>query len=124
MWEGMTSEAEERLETLGVDTEGLEDVIQAECIRAYNYVTGMCNIEFVPEILKPVCVDMACAAVIEDCAAKGCLIGGEGGRLKSIKEGDVTLGFDQSAAVNAQNLLDRLNFNDKNLVLCYRKLRW
>lgn len=125
MWQGMCEEANERLEQLGVDTTGCEALTEAECLRAYNYVTGICNLEFVPEVLKPVCIDMACAGVITARGADGSLALNEAGRLKSIKEGDVTLEFfENDSAALAQRLIDGLDMNDKSLLISYRRLKW
>lgn len=123
MWQGMTDEAGERLGQLGVESEGIESLIEAECIRAYNYVLGVCNIEMMPEILKPVCIDMACAAVISAAEQNGSLSLTDTGRLSSIKEGDITLGFESGAAL-VDTLLKRLDFNDKSLLISYRRLKW
>ena len=125
MWQGMCEEAIGRLEGLGVDTAGIETLTEDECLRAYNYVTGICNLEFVPEVLKPVCIDIACAAVITKKGADGSLALNENGRLKSIKEGDVTLGFAaQNTDKLAEQLIERLDFNDRSLLISYRRLKW
>ena len=119
----MFEEAAARLEQLGIDTEGLEELIDAECLRACNYVKGICNIDLIPEVLKPVCIDLACAEII---TAEGVLDTlDDEGRLSGIKEGDVTLEFRAGDREELKKrLLDRLDFNDKSLLISYRKLKW
>lgn len=125
MWDNMHEETEDRLVQLGVDTDGLNELIEAEDLRAFNYVLGICNLDIMPEVLKPVCVDIACAAVITAAGEDGRLKLAENTSLSSIKEGDVTLTFDNTCGNGlVKALTDRLSFNDKSLLISYRRLKW
>ena len=125
MWDNMHEETEDRLVQLGVDTDGLNELIEAEDLRAFNYVLGICNLDIMPEVLKPVCVDIACAAVITAAGEGGRLKLAENTSLSSIKEGDVTLTFDNTCGNGlVKALTDRLSFNDKSLLISYRRLKW
>lgn len=126
MWQGMTDEVGERLKGLGVEKLKISDLIEAESVRAYNYVIGICNLDMMPEILKPVCIDIACAAIIRQAAEKSLLsVSAENMALESIKEGDVTVTFDNAnGQAVVERLIDRLDFNDKSLLISYRRLKW
>ncbi len=125
MWDTMHEETKARLAQLGIDTLGLDGLMEAEELRAYNYVLGICNLTVMPEVLKPVCVDMACAAVITAASEDKKMKLVEGASLSSIKEGDVTLTFDNTYGREViKELMDRLCFNDKSLLISYRRLKW
>lgn len=116
-----------RLEGLGYkyvseDLDSIEYCLQS----AEAHITNSCNLKFVPEGLKFVAVDIACGEFLNAKREAGQL--GEfnaGAAIKTIKEGDTYVTYENGAGMNSFDMLINHLINGREDELAtYRVLKW
>ncbi len=116
----------ERLLQLGIQVTGDDEaaILFAEN-KVREHIKNVCNIDYIPDELECMAVDMACAEFLKDRLLSGMLEGFDArGALKAITEGDVKLEYDadgEKAAVDS--LLGVLNRGEADLYR-FRKICW
>ena len=92
-----------------------DEVLEFVYDYAQRMIKNYCGIEEIPEELEETLLDMACEM------AKKCAFGedGQGGIFKTIKEGDVSVGFGDGA----EGDLFGLKSFEKQL-MAFRRLKW
>lgn len=114
-----------RLEGLGwtVTQQDYENVIFA-VEKIYEYILDFCGIDKLPEGLVNIAVDMATGEFLMDKSAINEIIGYvDGGFVKSISEGDVTVAYSGDYAKDLEQLIAMLT-NKKEILYTYRCLKW
>ena len=104
------------------DSFGIAFAIQ----KTEEHIKNTCNVNSVPQGLKMKAVDMVCGEFLDSKNKTGQLdistLDLNGG-IKSIKEGDVQVNFDDmSDGMKFEKLLEGLI--QEGDLLCYRKIRW
>lgn len=113
-----------RLIQLGVDiAEGDEEIMDFAVSKTTEHIKNVCNLDYVPEEVEYLAIDMVCAEFIKVKAMAGMLTDFDvQGALKAITEGDVKVEYDTSKG-GLEGLLDVLNRGEADLYR-FRKLCW
>lgn len=114
-----------RLEGLGWKiSEQDYDCVVFAVEKIYEYILSFCNIEKLPDGLINVAVDMAAGEFLMDKSAVNEIIGYvDGGFVKSVSEGDVTVAYGGDYAGDLERLIDCLT-GKKKILYAYRSLKW
>lgn len=114
-----------RLESLGAAADD-RDVTSIELIinGIEEYIMNYCNISCLPSELYNAAVDMCCGAFLKTKQSLGELRS-VNGEVSSVKEGDITISFNEEAS-GAKALGEIIEgLMDKRSELeCFRKLKW
>ncbi len=114
----------ERLLQLGAKvTEADSEAILFAQSKTCEHIKNVCNIDYIPDELEYLAVDMACGEFLKSRLASGLLESFDvQGALKAITEGDVKLEYDTDKNT-ADRLIEVLSRGEKDLYR-FRKICW
>ena len=127
----MVEKVRTRLATFGytvVDTDN--SVLNFLISKVTNYVLNFCNIKEIPAALEEVVIDMIVGEFLLERKLSGQLLNSEEvlssfGAVSSIKEGDISIDFEESDAdTQPLTLLNYLIHGRKGSLIRFRKLVW
>ncbi len=113
----------ERLAQLGAEVKEEDEaaVLFAENKTA-EHIKNVCNLDYIPEELEYLAVDMACGEYLHDRLLSGMLEGFDtAGALKAVTEGDVRVEYDGGDSM--ENLMRFLSRGEADLYR-FRKICW
>ena len=123
-------EVKQRLNSFGVETTEADDAALVFLIaKTEQSIKNECNLSKVPDELQYILVDWVCGGFLQTQFSLGKIELENmdlNGALASVKEGDVTISFDnsQSDSVRFESLVSALLHTGRSELLCFRKLRW
>ncbi len=108
----------ERLSDMGFEVEeNEEDALNRALERAEQTIINYCNCESVPEELNFALLDMAAGEYLATVSCQG----GEGGNVKSLSEGDVSITFGEGGI---ESKVDELFNRGREEMTSFRRLKW
>lgn len=125
MCERLYSQVLKRLESLGWSLQEQDyDAVIFAVDKTYEYILSFCNLSKLPDALINTAVDMATGEFLMDKSAVNEIIGYvDGGFVKSVSEGDVSITYGGDYVRDLEMLIDSL-IDKKNILYAYRSLKW
>lgn len=101
------------------------DAVTFAVDKTYEYILSFCNIDEIPNELVYIAVDMAVGEFLMDKYSVNEVSGYiDGGFVKSITEGDVSVSYSNGEACSElEELIDTL-MDKKDILYSYRRLKW
>lgn len=112
-----------RLSELGYKVSDDDRGLLLSCVRnVEKHILNYCNLTAVPAELEEVFINRVCGEFLLLKLEADEIGGGDGGEVKSISEGDVSVTFFEGSGV--RRIADRLICSGGGELECYRKIRW